>query len=39
MEPFRVEVPDEVLNDLQTRLKLTRLHNPALQPAFKRSPT
>lgn len=24
MEPFRVEVPDEVLNDLQTRLKLTR---------------
>ncbi len=24
MEPFRVDVPDEVLNDLQTRLKLTR---------------
>jgi hypothetical protein len=24
MEPFRVDVPDEVLNDLQARLKLTR---------------
>src|SRR5690348_6187108 len=24
MEPFRVDVPDEVLDDLQTRLKLTR---------------
>jgi pimeloyl-ACP methyl ester carboxylesterase len=24
MEPFRVDVPNEVLNDLQTRLKLTR---------------
>ena len=24
MEPFRVDVPDEVLNDLQVRLKLTR---------------
>ena len=24
MEPFRIDVPDAVLNDLQTRLKLTR---------------
>ena len=24
VRPFRVDVPDEVLNDLQTRLKLTR---------------
>ena len=24
MKPFRVDVPEEVLNDLQARLKLTR---------------
>jgi hypothetical protein len=24
MEPFHVDTPDEVLNDLQTRLKVTR---------------
>ena len=30
MEPFRVDVPDEVLNDLHARLKLTPLRKPGV---------